>query len=61
MTLWKTFGYASIEKKNILRFAGLAAKLLAKYYSPVTKPITEYSNIIVIFYQSHVLFQNCNM
>ena len=68
--LWKTFGYASIGRKNILRFAGLAAKLFGRtdvqrkcltYLPPITKPITEYGNIIVLFYQSHVLSQNCNI
>ena len=67
---WKAFRYAVIEMKNIPRFAGLVAKLFRKtdlqhtyliYLPPITKPITEYSTSICIFYQPRILSQKCNM
>ena len=70
IALWKTFRYAGIEKKNILRFAGLVAKLFGRtdlqrtyltYLTPITKPITDYSTVVEIFYQSRILPQKCNM
>ena len=70
LALWKAFRYAGIEKKNIPRFAGLVAKLFGRidfqriyltYLPLITKPITDYSTIIEIFYQSRILSQKCNM
>ena len=59
-----------IEKKNILLFAGLVAKLFGRtdvqgtyltYLPLITKPIIDNSTIIEIFYQSRILSQKCNM
>ena len=59
-----------MEKKNILPFARSAAKLFRRtdaqrrcvtYLPPITKPVTEYSTIIEIFYQSRMLSQKCKM
>ena len=70
LALWKAFRYAGIEKKNISHFAGLVAKLFGRtdlqhtyltYLPPITKPITDYSTVAEIFYQSHFLSQKCNM
>ena len=69
LALWKAFRYGGIEKKNIPRFAGLVAKLFGRtdlqrtyliYLPSITKPITDYSTIIEIFYQSRILSQKCN-
>ena len=71
LALWKAFRYAGIEIQNsIPRFAGLVANYSEKtdlqrtyltYLPPITKPVTEYSTIIEIFYQSRILSQKCNM
>ena len=70
LALWKAFWYAATEKKNIPSFAGLVPKLFRRtdlqrtyltYLRPITKPITEYSTIIEIFYQSRIFSQKCNM
>ena len=56
----QAFQYAGIEKKNVPRFAALAAKLFGRTdvqrtnltnLLPITKPIFDYSTIIEIFYQ----------
>ena len=70
LALWKAFRYAGMEKKKISPFAGLVTKLFGRtdlqriyltYLPPITKPITNYSTIIEIFYQPPILSQKCNM
>lgn len=60
LALWKAFWYHGIEKKNIPRFSVLVAKLFEKTDAKRThltylKSITDYSNLIEIFYHSRTL------
>ena len=66
----ESFSVCWCKEKNIPRFAGLVAKLFGKndfqrtyltYLPPITKPITDYSTIIEIFYQSRILSQKRNI
>ena len=70
LVAWKIFRHTNKDKSIWPRFSGLVALLFKKessertvltYLPPIPKPISEYSTIIEIFYQSRQLAKQCNM
>ena len=70
LAVWKICRHTNKDSSNWPRFSGLVATLFKKvgsektvltYLPPIPKPISEYSTIIEIYYQSRQLAKQCNM
>ena len=70
LAVWNICRHTNKDSSNWPRFSGLVATLLKKvgcektvltYLPPIPKPISEYSTIVEIYYQSRQLAKQCNM